>query len=91
MPLRWLVLVLATVLVAMMAVVFLRAEAARLHYDLSQLEHRAQVLRQELREKEIELARLRNPALIRAKLAELRLHSGKGDEQRKPGRAAGRP
>lgn len=73
MPLRWLILVLATVLVAMMAVVLLRAETTRVHYELSQLDRQAGVLRQELREKELELARLANPALIRAKLAELRL------------------
>ena len=73
MPLRWLILVLAMVLLAMMAVVLLRAETTRLHYELSQFDRRAEVLRQELREKELELARLRNPALIRAKLDELRL------------------
>ena len=68
MPLRWLIAVLATILMGLLAVVTLRAEATRLHYQLSQLDRRAQVLRQELREKELELARLHNPALIRAKL-----------------------
>ncbi|MBU0617922.1 MAG: hypothetical protein KKI02_09415 [Planctomycetes bacterium] len=73
MPLRSLILLLAMVLVAMMTIVLLRAETTRLHYELSQLDPRAGVLRQELAEKELELERLRNPALIRAKLAELRL------------------
>ena len=73
MPLRSLILLLAMVLVAMMTIVLLRAETTRLHYGLSQLDRRAGVLRQELAEKELELERLRNPALIRAKLAELRL------------------
>jgi uncharacterized membrane protein len=73
MPLRTLILLLAIILVAMMTVVLLRAETTRRHYELSQLDRRAEVLRQELAEKELELERLRNPALIRAKLAELRL------------------
>jgi len=75
MPLRWLILVLATILVALMAVVVLRAEVTRLHYELSQLDRRAEALRQEACEKELELARLRSPAIIRARLAELRLGS----------------
>jgi hypothetical protein len=73
MPLRSLILVLVLVLAALMSVVLLRAETTRLHYELSQLDQRAEVLRQELNEKQLELERLRNPALIRAKLAELRL------------------
>jgi len=89
MPLRWLILVLVTVLVAMMVVVFLRAEKARLHYELSQLDQRAQVLCQELRERELELARLRNPAVIRARLAEWRLRNGSGEVT--PGPWPGRP
>ena len=67
------IVLLAMVLVAMMSVVLLRAETTRLHYELSQLDRRERILRQELAEKELELERLRNPALIRAKLAELRL------------------
>ena len=72
MPLRSLVLLLATVLAAVIAVVALRGETTRLHYQLSKLDRRAEVLRQELREKELELVRLRNPSLIRRKLDELR-------------------
>lgn len=81
MPLKWLIPVLATAITAMMAIVLLRAETTRLHYQLSQLDRRAAVLRQELREKELELARLRNPAVIRAKLAEFRLHEGSADSR----------
>lgn len=72
MPLRSLIVVLLLVLVAMMTVVLLRAETTCLHYELSQLDRRAEILRQELNEKQLELERLRNPALIRARLAELR-------------------
>jgi hypothetical protein len=79
MPVRWTVLILATLSAAMLAVVALRAEATRVHYELSQLDRRAAVLRQELREKELELARLRNPARIRAKLAQSRLEQGASD------------
>ena len=79
MPLRWLILMLGMALVAMMAVVLLRAETARLNYELSQLDRRAEILRLELTEKELELERLRNPAVIRARLAELRL-AGQAEE-----------
>jgi sensor domain CHASE-containing protein len=79
MPLRWLILILAVVLVAMMAVVVLRAETTRLNYELSQFDRRAEILQLELMEKELELERLRNPALIRTKLAELRLTGQNGE------------
>ena len=72
MPLRWVIFMLAAILMAMMAVVGVRTEATSLHYALSQFDRRTRALQQELREKELELARLRNPALIRVKLAELR-------------------
>jgi sensor domain CHASE-containing protein len=90
MPLRWLILVLVVVLVALLAVVVLRAETTRLHYELSQFDRREAVLRLELNEKELELERLRNPALIRAKLAELRL-GGQADEMDTSGRRPGIP
>jgi hypothetical protein len=77
--LRWLVPVLAMAFTAMMAVVILRAGTTRLHYDVSQLDQQAAVLRQEAREGSLELARLRNPAMIRAKLAELRLEGISAD------------
>ena len=71
MTLRRLVLVLGAGLVALMSVVLLRADATRLHFLRSELQRDAGILRQELREKELELARLRNPSLIRARLSEL--------------------
>ena len=61
---------LAVVFAALIAVVLLRAESSHLHYELSQLDRQASVLRQELREKEVELARLRNPAMIEERLRE---------------------
>ena len=78
MSLKWLIPVLVAALVGMMAVVLLRAEVTRRHYELSQLDRQADVLRQELREKQLELARLRSPAVIRAKLAALRLREDSG-------------
>ena len=73
MPLRWLTLILALILMAMMSVVITRAEITRLNYEISQLDRRAEILRMEIAEKELELERLRNPAVIRARLAEWRL------------------
>lgn len=57
----------------MLAVVALRAESTRIQFEISQIDHRAEVLLLRLREQEMELARLRNPALIRQRVAELRL------------------
>lgn len=90
MPLRWLILMLGIALVAMMTVVLLRAETTRLNYELSQLDRRAEILRLELTEKELELERLRNPAVIRARLAELRL-AEQADEARDSAKPAGVP
>ncbi len=87
MPLRWLILILALVLVAMMSVVLVRAETIRLHYQLSQLDSRADVLRQEIVEKQLELERLRNPKLIRARLTQWRLGespNGRDVSERRP-------
>jgi hypothetical protein len=88
MPLKRLVFLLTAVFAALIAVVVLRGETTRLHYQLSQLDRRAEVLRQELREKELELVRLRNPALIRRKLDELRAPAEETAEAKTPG---GRP
>ena len=77
MPLRWLILMLALILTAMMSIVITRAEITRMHYELSRLDQRAEVLRMEIAEKELELERLRNPAAIRSRLAEWRLNGRK--------------
>jgi hypothetical protein len=79
MSLRRVVVILAATLATLLTVVVLRAEVTRLHSELSQLERQAEVLWQELRERELELARLRNPALIRARVAEMRLQCGPDD------------
>lgn len=77
MPVRWLILMLALVLAAMMCIVITRTEITRLHYELSRLDQRSEILRMEIAEKELELERLRNPAVIRARLAEWRLSGRK--------------
>lgn len=73
MSLRRTVVILGVGLATLLTVVILRAETTRLHSELSLLDSRAAVLWQELREDELELARLRNPALIRARVARMRL------------------
>lgn len=59
------VVLLAGALAVMLTMVIIRAETTRLHFEYRQLEREAAALRQTLREKELELARLRNPARIR--------------------------
>lgn len=60
--------VLAGGLVLLLFVVILRAETTRLHYAIAQCERRADEVRQELLEAELELARLRNPTRIRQQM-----------------------
>ena len=79
MSLRRTVIILGAALATLLTVVILRAETTRLHSELAQLDRRAAVLWQELRENELELARLRNPALIRARVARMRLQDSPAD------------
>jgi len=71
MSVRRLIAVLCCGLIAMLAMVSLRAEATRLDYELSLVDRQAEGLLLELREKKLELARLSNPARIRQKFLEL--------------------
>jgi len=80
MPVRWLILILALFLAAMMCVVMLRAETAGLHYELSRFDRRMEILRREIIEMELELERLRNPTLIRDRLDEWRQDAPMGDK-----------
>jgi hypothetical protein len=73
MTLKRLVLVLGTSLAAMLAVVMLRAENRRLSYRISLQDARADAATAEIREKELELARLTNPRKIRDQVADTRM------------------
>lgn len=59
------IVVLVGALAVLLCVAILRAETTRLHYEISARERRAAECCQQLREAELELARLRNPMLIR--------------------------
>jgi hypothetical protein len=61
-------LILAVGLLVMLGVVMLRTETVRVHYEMSVLDQQAVDLWQQLRARELELARLRNPMLIRARV-----------------------
>ena len=78
-----LVIVLSTSLVVLLSVVILRAETTRINYEISLLDSRAESLRLELREKELELARFQDPARIRDRLAQNRMDAA-APPQRKP-------
>lgn len=69
-----LIITLAAALFTLLTVAVLRAETTRLHYELSDLDYRADVLVLEIREKELELARLRSPARIRVRAEDMRLN-----------------
>ncbi len=68
-----LVLILTAALAVLLTIVTLRAEATRLDFHTSEVERRTQARMREIREQELELARLRNPSTIRERVAELRL------------------
>lgn len=68
--LRMIILLLGG-LTVMLAVVALRAEVTRLHYEISQCERQAETLRQRLRAAEIKVAQLRSPMLIRARAEQI--------------------
>ena len=60
---------LSGVLVVMLCVVMLQERIAYVHRDLSRIEQRIQNIRFEIREKELELARLRNEARLQLQAA----------------------
>jgi len=62
--------ILLGALLVMLAVVVLRTQTARIEHQTSVLDRQAVRLWQELRSREMELARLRSPVLIRARVAE---------------------
>ena len=64
--------VLGLALPVLLAVVMLRAETARLHYGMSKLDGRADVLKLEIAQYELEHARIQNPSLIRQRALDLR-------------------
>jgi hypothetical protein len=70
--------ILATVLVVLMTVAVLRVEIARRHHHISTLDWEAVEVDQRMRTLDVELARLRNPILIRQRVADLRLDDAVG-------------
>ena len=76
-----LTLVLLSTLLVMLAVVVLRSERTRLQFETSQCDREAEALRQEVRERELELARLSNPGLLRQRLMDMKLERGSGGQK----------
>ncbi len=71
MKLARMICILAAALATLLVVVVLRAESTRLHFELARLDRKASILWQQIREDEVELARLRNPARIRQRVLDL--------------------
>ncbi len=57
-------------LLLLLIVVIQRAETTRLHSEIARCERSADELRQQLREAELDLARMRNPTRIRQRVEE---------------------
>ncbi len=66
-----LIVVLGLSLAAMLGVVVLRADNTRLHYEMSKLDRRAELLQREMYERQLELARLKSPSLIWTRATEM--------------------
>lgn len=64
------IVVLVGGLVLLLAVVILRAETARLNYETARVEREVVELREELRNAELRLARLRSPFFLRQRAEE---------------------
>lgn len=90
-----LIFVLLSALTIMLTVVILRTEKTRCQYQISKIDHETESIQAEIRERELELARLGNPSLIRERLAEMLLEgqpkSNEPAKPVKPGKPAGRP
>lgn len=82
MKLARMIWVLAGALAVMLAVVILRAETTRLHYEISEFDRRDDVLRQELRQERLAMQRARNPAALWERVKEIRLSDVGGEQGR---------
>lgn len=71
-------------LLTLLAVVVVRAETARLSFQLAELDSRELGLRLQIRELELEAVRLRSPSAVRAKLAALHGAEGVDAPEAKP-------
>ena len=66
-------------LVVMLAIVVLRAETTRLHYEISKLDRREDVLRLEIRKERTALQRARNPAALLERVKQIQSAEPVGD------------
>lgn len=71
MPLFRVILLLLGGLVLMLAVVMVRSQTTRLHYEIANCVREADGLRQQILEAEMALARLKNPMRLRQKVEEV--------------------
>jgi hypothetical protein len=79
MTLTRIIVLVVGVLAVMLAVVILRAETTRIHYQVSNLERRDDVLRQQLLRERLALQRARSPVALLNRVEEARLSEPDGD------------
>ena len=82
MTLLRIIVILAGALALMLAVVILRTETARLHYRISRLQDETGRMHEQLRDANLEIARLRNPMLIRQRVHDVLREQFEVDEAR---------
>jgi competence protein ComGF len=88
MTLTRIIVVLVGALAIMMAIIILRSESTHQQYEISELERREDVLRQEFRREQLALQRVRNPAELLERVQKIRL-SGAQPQDHRGKRAAG--
>ncbi|MEW6252524.1 MAG: hypothetical protein AB1716_17950 [Planctomycetota bacterium] len=76
-------------LLLLLVVVVQRAETTRLHYQIARVERAADDVRQQLRDAELELARLRNPTRIRQRVEQALTNLEEAPAPRRANRGAG--
>jgi hypothetical protein len=82
MTLKRMMLLFLGALAIMFPIVILRAETTRVHYEISALDRRDDVLRQELRREQLALQRARNPTALLERVKDMRL----GEDSKPPPR-----
>jgi hypothetical protein len=88
MTLTRIIVVLVGALAIMMAVIILRSESTHQQYEISELERRADVLRQEFHRQQLALQRVRNPAELLERVQKIRFPASQPPGQSRK-RAAG--
>ncbi|MGD8453110.1 MAG: hypothetical protein PVJ57_14930 [Phycisphaerae bacterium] len=86
MTVRRMMILFAGALAVMATIVILRAETTRVHYEISELERRGDVLARKVKHEQLALQRALAPAALMERVKEIRLAEPPGEADRPRGR-----